>query len=404
MSLWNTDSEIYTTMYLPIIYPSGSLQINLSLNQTQFVKTIKQLQEVSWIDTNTRSVELEIVVYSAYTEVIAYILFQTAFAAQGATVPSVFWYFISGADVDTPGGPLILRLIQVIFIISYIAVKIRDFVIANDKRTFLADRWNIVDIVWVTALLATVMSSFTQQIQVNAYDLTNKDVRTIWSFLFWREFAQGLILAFSYYRLVYYTRVLRSTGILMSTLGMIARDILLFMVVSFSIMLGFAFILLSLYGGTEFLDFRNFGSAVLILMKAIPGNYNFHTQDDETGGKSGRIAFASTIEGIYLLLTILFVNLLIAMLSWTYNRIADEAVQRWSFQFAHVIQALRGTTWPPPFNILGYIYHYDYSKKDKNKSKTTNSNAIDATEPLNRLLVRMYENVMRKKEEEESST
>jgi len=110
------------------------------------------------------------------------------------------------------------------------------------------------------------------------------------------------------------------------------------------------------------------------LISGALGNLNFHTSYSLVGAEYSELVLASIIEIIYMVITaIVTVNLLIAMLSQTYDNVRERALILWSIQFAHTLKKFRGTTWPPPFTIFGYFYHFmrnrSAPKIDKDNSK-----------------------------------
>lgn len=142
-------------------------------------------------------------------------------------------------------------------------------------------------------------------------------------------------------------------------------DLLSFAAIFIACIIGFDIAFLGMFNGEP--AFRNAGTTVLTLFSASLGNYDFQelftSYDDKTDRTMHTIA--STMMIVYVTMTaIVLLNLLIARMSSTLQRIESRAFEEWSFTQAQSLQQYTLINehhsmcmLPPPLNLLLVALH-----------------------------------------------
>jgi len=161
----------------------------------------------------------------------------------------------------------------------------------------------------------------------------------------------AVILIIAYFRVMPYLRYYQSVGVLTIVLSSMARDIKLFfailMIISGGYMCAFAVLLPSMMDQ----PWTHLASTMSIWQPfwGVFGAFDLERMEEEIGYEMPTRAVAPLLLWIYLFgTTIVLVNLLIAQMSDTYNRVTTQGTIRWHFERASLISEFKDTKLPAP--------------------------------------------------------
>ena len=126
-------------------------------------------------------------------------------------------------------------------------------------------------------------------------------------------------------------------------------DVFPFLIIYLVSTVGLAITFNGLYSGNDS-SYSSIGNAFLSLYSATLGGFNFDVEGSEYSSiNSLGVAFLT----VYVLgSSVLLLNLLVACMSATYQRIADKSMQEWSFFIAKTVQQFIIIEERSPFNVL----------------------------------------------------
>lgn len=181
--------------------------------------------------------------------------------------------------------------------------------------------------------------------------------------------------------LLQYVSLKQETGALVIMIFSMFYDLFSFMLVFVVVMIGAATSFWSLFYGYD--NFPNFSTTFITLFKTSLGQWDFSWFDTPDGMTPSHRSTEYKQVGIGLLIiyiiitSIMLLNLLIARMSNTHQRISDHALQEWSFikastvrQFVLLNARSPLCMLPPPFNLLSaplYLIDLFWLRSDKKK-------------------------------------
>lgn len=132
-------------------------------------------------------------------------------------------------------------------------------------------------------------------------------------------------------QILQYISLVKSFGLLVLMIRSMFVDVLMFVVVYVVCIFGFGVCFHGLFYGHA--PFNSKGGTLLFLINATLGEFDFDELADIV-----YIGLGTTVLVLFLVLTtVLLLNLLIAQMSSTYNRIMDRSREEWSFVLVSVI-------------------------------------------------------------------
>lgn len=289
-----------------------------------------------------------------------------------------------------------LEIVILIFLMGFLWGEIKQLW-AEGLQAYLASVWNWIDIAMLNLYLASctlnIFSVTRASLAINFF-MTNVNApclykngndpianryfyflqreRSMWHNddpVFVSEALYALANVLSFCRLSYILPVSEFLGPLQISLGRMLGDILRFAVVFIVVFLAFFCSMFNLYYSYEDSKFGNFGQAFLTLFWALFGlgnpsdprlRHNTTTSNTtlEAGGKGGYLiteSFGTMLYMIYyVVMGLVMLNMLIAMMSNSFQEINSEQDVEWKFARAQLWMSYfeKGATIPVPFNII----------------------------------------------------
>eukprot|EP00003_Mantamonas_plastica_P021387 TRINITY_DN3460_c2_g1_i10.p1 TRINITY_DN3460_c2_g1~~TRINITY_DN3460_c2_g1_i10.p1 ORF type:complete len:1834 (-),score=807.04 TRINITY_DN3460_c2_g1_i10:148-5649(-) len=304
------------------LYPSGGFvqDIPASANINTSLTILENLESNNWIDKQTRVVIVDISLYNPNINTLATARFFNEFPSTGGYLYSsrieamhiTPWY--NGWDYLF----LLLELGLLVFVIYY-AIKVGQL-LHRQRRGFFYDTWNVLD------LFISSMFLFTFSFRLAYLGLTGTLLaqyeadRSAYVFfepvsvLFRMERdIMAIVTILCWVRLIKYTQQLPHIGPFVLTVAKMSQDLVMFIAMSVVVLVGVGLAFMLTFG-TQAYGFRNFGSALFTLFRAVFGDFELlNTISNPTMGTFLFICH-ELFTGIILL------NLLVAILNDTYSR------------------------------------------------------------------------------------
>jgi NADH:ubiquinone oxidoreductase subunit K len=126
--------------------------------------------------------------------------------------------------------------------------------------------------------------------------------------------------------LLQYLAVFKSLGQLVIMIVEMTQDFAIFSVVFFVAIFGFGIAFFGIFNGKN--NFTTIGHTSLVLFSATLGNFDFNEFDGQTNFE----IFGTVVMVVFVTLTgIILINLLIARMSSTHQRVESATAQEWCF-------------------------------------------------------------------------
>ncbi|CAM9810440.1 unnamed protein product [Scytosiphon promiscuus] len=201
--------------------------------------------------------------------------------------------------------------------------------LTKDVDAYLRNRWNLLDILG----LALSLSGFF--------------VRRIDDEEPWGRGLYALSAPFLFSRILFFGQILQFQGPMIQVIAAMMADFIRFAVIMAVVMLGFAVSFFALFrDGTTWLNVFN----------AMLGDVFFEDFEGEVYEAVGTILLVMYL----IVITILLLNLLIAVLSTSHSRMQDKAEQEYKVSKARFVQHYSSVVskdlLPPPFNLLNMSF------------------------------------------------
>ena len=151
--------------------------------------------------------------------------------------------------------------------------------------------------------------------------------------------------------LLQYASLSKSTGELVIMIKGMALDVFPFLVIYLVSTVGLA---ITFNGLFSYQDpdsaYGSIGNAILSLYAATLGGFDFAVEGSDFGFVNDLGVAFLTVHVLFS--SVLLLNLLVACMSATYQRIADKSLQEWSFFIAKTVQQFILINEKSPFSIL----------------------------------------------------
>jgi len=152
------------------------------------------------------------------------------------------------------------------------------------------------------------------------------------------------------FRVLQFTSTNRQHGIFVIVLLSMLRDVVNFMYIFCLVVWGFAIIFYGIFREMEV--FSTFSSTLTTLFGCSLGKFHYGWFQEHPSG------LGETLLTVYLIIsTVILLNLLIAILTQTYEELTSQKAQQWALSNAKFTQSFIGgeTTFPAPLSWISYV-------------------------------------------------
>lgn len=226
----------------------------------------------------------------------------------------------------------------------------------RNTRLYLADFWNVVDAVSVVVDTLTVALA-----RDFWHPRDEQGARTFLCEVYTASGAVALVLVWT--RLLYYVTVHKQCGTLVRMTLFMAFDIIPFLIILFFVLVGFGFAFFFMFLGENDAsgheDVANIHGAIYLAFKTLVHEPAFDIFESigENDGSSPRQTLAIGLYFLYILCSnILLLNLLIAIMTSSYERVNANIHREFLFQKAEVIVYYNHLALPSPVNVFHVAY------------------------------------------------
>eukprot|EP01123_Difflugia_compressa_P014563 TRINITY_DN769_c0_g2_i1.p1 TRINITY_DN769_c0_g2~~TRINITY_DN769_c0_g2_i1.p1 ORF type:complete len:744 (+),score=109.67 TRINITY_DN769_c0_g2_i1:278-2233(+) len=341
----------------------------LSINNTIATERIKQLMDQQWIDWGTQMVAVDYLLYSPNSRILAAGLAVVEISSVGYFHCSSDLIVISEGYLDKEYTWSAVLLI--FFLTGFILEELGDFILSACGGTtqivkhksekykqcapcylYLSSIWNVLDVFMIVFGLLYLMLEHSTT--VDHYNL-----REVWQAIGKKQVADvfgSIALIMSFVRMLELFTSWEFVGILIFTILKMFIDIARFLIIFIVIVLGFTSAFHLSYSGSSVSLFADFFRGTVYVFTTTPSGYSspdVHSILGEPG-----IGFALIFQIMYVFVAIiLLLNLLIALMSDTYQFMNEQALTEFRW---HTASALIGwnrnfALWPSPFSILHFV-------------------------------------------------
>ena len=173
--------------------------------------------------------------------------------------------------------------------------------------------------------------------------------------------AYALMIVLCYFRGLQFLGYFRSIGVLIIVVKNMMSDVMIWVVLASVMSLGFAFAFVTLLPQASmehswhlFMGLHPVYESLWLWVGAAEHATRGNIQA-ETGDELPTAVVMPTLTWVYqFIISVVLVNLLIAMMSDTYAKVMEQGRERWTFERAQLIAEFKDTKapFPPPFNLL----------------------------------------------------
>ena len=171
----------------------------------------------------------------------------------------------------------------------------------------------------------------------------------------------ALMIVLCYFRGLQFMGYYRSIGVLTIVVKNMMSDVMIWVVLASVMSLGFAFAFVTLLPQASmehswhlFMGLHPVYESLWLWVGAAEHATRGNIQA-ETGDELPTAVVMPTLTWVYqFIISVVLVNLLIAMMSDTYAKVMEQGRERWTFERAQLIAEFKDTKapFPPPFNLL----------------------------------------------------
>ncbi|PIK61211.1 putative transient-receptor-potential-like protein-like [Apostichopus japonicus] len=253
-------------------------------------------------------------------------------------------------------------------------------------KAYIRQWWNWLDFIMLSMYLCTFSLRFATMIMINGDNYDPDISRENWPKDDPTLLAEGIFSianVFSFARIIFLFQANPYLGPLQISLGCMLIDICKFLLIFFLVLLSFACGMNKLYSNceprdgdatcgaveSEYKEFSGLGRALLTLVWALFGligkDVILIQNDDSSLEIFGELLFLS----YQLVAIVVLLNMLIAMMSSSFQNIENHADVEWKFARSKLWMSYfdEGSTLPPPFNLIispkSVYYCYQYLKR-----------------------------------------
>jgi len=214
---------------------------------------------------------------------------------------------------------------------------------------------NWVDFGLFLGYLIAISFRFAYPFYSGVSDSSIQQLHYYWVYYIVQTSVEALFVMFLWLRLAYFFRVSQYAGSLLVITAQMAWDILYFISLVLIVVIGSA-VLMDVILHTDYEEFSSFEMSLKTLGYAALGHGDF--LENVNGGINAKEIVGNFIFFVFLIIvTILLINLLIAILNGSYTDLKEIATGLWAIQFVDLIHRCETLLWPPPLNILAIIYY-----------------------------------------------
>jgi hypothetical protein len=268
------------------VYPGDGFLVNFPLNRTRMLNLLRDLQEWSWCDVQTRAVIMEVNTFNPNINLIAVNRLMFEFGPTGQVRPShdVFVLPTSYLTLSTQGEQGTLFGLQVLVMVSNVFFFIYHAVLCyKDPLAYLTYTWNMIDVVNLSLFVAY---AYYRSDILNRYGADNKlqpelaGMPNVYMPYVQLEYAfhkaQALLAwhcLFSWVRVLKYLSLSSTFKVLIQTLEAATFQLVLFSCLYLSVTVGFSIAFVVGFGAADTTEgmYASFGGCFFVLFFMLVG-------------------------------------------------------------------------------------------------------------------------------------
>lgn len=389
---WNNDVGL-ALLGRVVRYPSGGYLAVLDRNYTSANETVQALKDEGWIDDGTRGVIIEFAVYNPNADLFAIVESMVEYTHVGGVVAnseitvlfdsvhnsSKNWIFIficlyiAGYFLQEVFEKLVDFYLSVMEfkkdlkykgksdisncekIYEYLCLMLSEFKLTQGSL------WNLMD---YTVIFGVGVYCITFIVTDNLYptDAVNVDLNDLYEIQKWYNL--GLIcgsvgMAVAWIRLLYFLIPSKVLGPLVVGLLFMGKDVLHFMVLGGTTLMGFGSAFNMVYGPQieEFTGIRMSWYTSLLIAET---EFDFQDVVPFLPWPFEISLFGNFLMLAYVLLeVIILINLLVAMMGTTYDKVSEEKEQQFHLSRGDVLSHYETYAFlPPPLNMVQALLYF----------------------------------------------
>lgn len=242
------------------------------------------------------------------------------------------------------GSVTFVTLLLFIWGTSFAIVEFGQFMHEQRTLDYITDVWNILDVIYLTVMLSTIAAGWILSKHTGEIDNIEGILMLIHSTNLlpcWLRLMQSLLF-FEYF------------GVLVITVMQMLKDTAYWFVLILFVVLAFSFSL------TPILNSHHHGHD-----NVSWAFWSLFADDDGAREKTDKLSpplkmlTNTMIYALFVLSNVLLVNLLIAMMNSTYEKVQADSQTEWTYKrMSAIIEYNEATALPPPFGILEQIWRF----------------------------------------------
>jgi len=229
-------------------------------------------------------------------------------------------------------------LIWALLVVQELRELFQSVTTKGSRWSYFKDNWNYVE--WLGYILLSILVAL--RITIFSYAITFQQGRSVdnirvdeWSYLTYLQYHQANVYALAclvfWFKTLKFLRIFSELGVLLKVIRNMFNDILIWGVLFVMLTIGFSLAFYVSLGNVTW-SYRNWGAAILTLIRVIFSDLTW-SEIEIT-----RRYFAYAFFFVYLFAcAVVLLNLLIAMLSQTYEVIYEKAKQQSGLEFANIL-------------------------------------------------------------------
>ncbi|XP_041474499.1 uncharacterized protein LOC121423243 isoform X2 [Lytechinus variegatus] len=272
--------DSYPAMAEQYIYYGGGFTVELGNNYEDDMAMLAYLQDLKWIDQQTRAVFIEFTVYNPTTNIHVISLCVIEFTPTGGALAMSKFQTMT---LDHYYGPFAYFVMggEVIFVVLQLYYTIRELrKIKKEKKAYFKSPWNVIEVVSIGLAAGALTSYFYRLLQANSL---MSDIRENYSLFhnfqylaMWDDVYTtmvGLLLFIATIKFIRLLRFNKNMLLLTDTLTVFGYELALFMIMFFVVYLGFSsFAFLVFY---KLRDYSSFLRTLESLFGTLLGKFDF---------------------------------------------------------------------------------------------------------------------------------
>ena len=394
---------------LGVTYSPNGYAIDFFSNESeqQMLNRTARLQELSWVDFQTRAIFVDFALLNANFGHFSVVKFWFELPHTGGIVPAInaHTFPISHILPETDSGTLALEIAVWFLVVSYLAEQFQKLAgaMAHHRKlshffpprsifaswvikgllVYISDVWNVCGFaanlsLFTSFILRTIIWNRKDEIRA-AFEQDEPTFMDMWStgnlVLFSRIFLSiGCVV--TWFGLLRWMAVFRRLGVLLQIILNMLINLIgsIFVVIVFVVGFGLAFLTVF---GSMLANYSSLFRSSITLIRTMFGDFDLVELSSFSGwsGAYGPILFVSFL----LVIAFLMLNLLIAILSATFNEIRNLADEEVSFNLALLALTYSRKSSIVPFNLPFYVIYAFRSAKRRiqdSRSRSADSRSL----------------------------